>query len=283
MLLDAYYEAGGRFIDTANNYARTPDGHDGTESERLLGDWMAARGNRDDIVLATKVGINRDDRGPSLSAETIAAEIDGSLGRLRTDHVDLYYVHADQRIDPLEETLGALDRAVVAGKARALGCSNFRAWRIEKALCLAAENGWSRFCCVQQRYTFLRPRPGARFFGPQLSADEDLFDFCRLNPEVRLLGYSSLLNGAYARRDRHIPAQYRGAETASRLAALERVAREVDATANQVVYAWMLQRSPQAIPLTAPSTIGQLYENLDALALRLTPEQLAALDGAGDP
>ncbi len=281
-ILDAYYEAGGRFIDTANNYSRWHAGGVGTESETVLGEWMRDRGNRDELVIATKVGFNRDDIGPSLSRETIEKESAGSLKRLQTDRVDLYYAHADIRTDPLEETLGALNKLVVSGAARAIGCSNYLAWRIAEARDLSKSRGWASYCCVQQRHTYLRPRPGASF-GPQRSSNEDLLDYCREHEDFRLLAYSPLLRGAYTRSDREVPAQYAGAETDERLATLRRVASELGATANQVVYAWMLAGSPQTIPLTAPTTLEQLRENLASLDVKLSDDQVAELTVAGNP
>jgi aryl-alcohol dehydrogenase-like predicted oxidoreductase len=281
-IMDAYYEAGGRFIDTANNYSRWHANGTGTESESVLGEWMRDRRNRDELVIATKVGFNRADIGPSLSRATIETESAGSLQRLQTDRIDLYYAHADIRSDPLEETLGALDTLVSTGTARAIGCSNYRAWRIAEARGLSRSRAWASYCCVQQRHTYLRPRAGADF-GAQTSSNEDLLDYCREHDDVRMLAYSPLLNGAYTRIDREVPRQYRGAETEPRLDALRRVAAETGATANQVIYAWMLASTPSVIPLTAPTTMEQLEENLGAVSLRLTDAQITELDTAGNP
>ena len=281
-ILDAYYTAGGRFIDTANNYSKWHAGGVGTESETLLGEWMHERRNRNELVIATKVGFNRDDIGPSLSRTTIAKEAEGSLRRLQTDRVDLYYAHADIRTDPLDEALAAFDHLVKGGKARAVGCSNYRAWRIAEARALSRAHGWASYCCVQQRHTYLRPRPGASF-APQLSSNEDLLDYCREHDDFRMLAYSPLLAGAYDRDDRPFARQYLGEETETRLATLRRMADEVGATVNQLIYAWMLAGSPAVIPLTAPTSLEQLHENLGALDVRLTPEQVEELDTAGNP
>ncbi|TVQ25962.1 MAG: aldo/keto reductase [Spirochaetaceae bacterium] len=281
-ILDAYYDAGGRFIDTANNYSKWHANGVGTESETVLGEWMAARRNRDDLVIATKVGFNRADIGPSLSRTTIEAESAGSLKRLQTDRIDLYYAHADIRSDPLDQTLRAFDALVRSGKVRAIGCSNYRAWRIAEARAHSAANGWASYCCVQQRHSYLRPRPGASF-GAQTSSNEDLIDYCRERPEVRLLAYSPLLNGAYTRADRDFPRQYPGAETDARIAVLRRIAGDLGATENQVIYAWMLAGNPAVIPLTAPTTLDQLTENLGALTVALTEELVTELDTAGNP
>jgi aryl-alcohol dehydrogenase-like predicted oxidoreductase len=281
-ILDAYFEAGGRFIDTANNYSMWHAGGIGTESETVLGKWMRARGNRSQLVIATKVGFNRADIGPSLSASTIAAECDGSLRRLGSEYVDLYYAHADIRTDPLEETMAAFDKLVKAGKARALGCSNYLAWRIERARQFSRSHGWAEYCCIQQRFTYLRPQHGASF-GPQRSGNDDLLDYCSANPDIRMLAYSPLLAGAYTRTDKPLPKQYAGADSDRRLAALAAVAAEIGSTPNQVIYAWLLNGQPSIIPLTAPTSLAQLEENLKSLAVSLTPEQMERLTTAGNP
>lgn len=277
-ILDAYWEAGGRFIDTANNYSKWHAGGIGIESETTLGDWMRERKNRDRLIIATKVGFNRDDIGESLSRNTIGSEIEGSLKRLGTDYVDLYYAHGDIRTDPLDESLEALDQVVRAGKARALGCSNYRAWRIEKARNIARSRGWTEYCCCQQRHTYLRPNPGAQF-GRQVSSNEDLLDYCQENTDFRLLAFSPLLKGAYTRDDRPIPNQYAGPDSDARLKALRKIADECGATANQVVYSWMVGSG--VIPLTAPTTIDQLRENLGYVLVHLTEDQIKRLDSAG--
>jgi aryl-alcohol dehydrogenase-like predicted oxidoreductase len=275
-LLDRYTEAGGAFLDTANNYAFWVPGGRGGESEALLGRWMRRRGNRDRLFLATKVG---GAPGEDLSRPAIRAAAEASLRRLGTDHVDLYYAHVDHRTVALDETLEAFDELVTAGKVRHIGCSNYAAWRIESARRISQARGLVRYCCVQQRHTYLRPRAGTRF-ETQLAADEGLLDFCRANPEVALLAYSPLLSGAYTVRGREIPAQYRGPDTKARLAVLRHVAHDAGASANQVVLAWLMATTPAAIPLIAASNDEQLDDNLSALAVELSPQQLATLDAA---
>jgi len=281
-IMDAYYEAGGRFFDMANNYSMWHPGGIGIESETTLGKWLKLRRNRQNVIIATKVGFNRADIGPSLSASTINTELEGSLRRLGVDCVDLYYAHADIRKDPLEETLAAFDAAVRAGKVRSLGCSNYLAWRIERARQVSRAHGWAEYCCVQQRFTYLRPRNGASF-GAQRSGNDDLLDYCRENPDFRMLAFSPLLAGAYSRADHPLPAQYAGPDSDARLAALQAVAAEHGATVNQIIYAWLLASNPAVIPLTAPTTLAQLAENLKGLDVVLSPEQMARLDTAGNP
>jgi aryl-alcohol dehydrogenase-like predicted oxidoreductase len=139
--------------------------------------------------------------------------------------------------------------------------------------------GLPRYCRVQQRHTYLRPRPGTTF-GVQLVADDGLLDFCAANPEVALLAYSPLLSGAYTTPGRTIPDQYLGADSDARLRVLRQVATETGATANQVVLAWPTATTPAAIPVISASSEGQLEENIRALGVELSPEQLGTLDRA---
>jgi len=237
---------------------------------------MRRRGNRDRLFVASKVG---GVSGEDLSRAAILVAVDGSLRRLDTDHIDLYYAHVDHRSVALDETLEAFGELVTAGKVRQIGCSNYAAWRIERARRISGARGLPRYCCVQQRHSYVRPRPGTSF-GAQLAADDGLLDFCSANPEVALLAYSPLLSGAYSAPDRAIPAQYLGPDTDARLAALQQVAQGAGASANQVVLAWLMATTPAAIPLIAASNEAQLDENLGALAVELSPDQLATLNAA---
>ena len=282
-MLDRYGEAGGTFIDTANNYAVWWGG-DGGDSERVLGAWMKERKNRASLFLATKVGFNRPDVGRSLAPAVIRSELEGSLKRLGTDHVDLYYAHCDVRQDPLEQTLETFEDLRREGKIRFIGCSNYRAWRIEEARAISRRRGWAEYCCVQQRHTYLRPGPGATF-DPQLAVDAELLDYGAAHAsELLLLGYSSTLGGAYTGRpDRRVPWQYAGPDTDARLSTLAAVARECGATPVQVMYAWMLQSNPPVLPLVSAGTLGQLDEDLGSLDLTLRREQVDRLDATGVP
>lgn len=280
-LLDQYVAAGGSFIDTANIYAHWVEGYRGGESETVLGRWMQARSNRNELFLASKVGFELPGVERGLRAAQIEAECEKSLRRLGVETIDLYYAHVDDRKTPLEETMAAFDRLVTAGKVRFIGASNYRAWRLEQAHWVAKTNNWPAFCCVQQRYTYLRPKPGADF-DPQLFANEDLLDYARARRhDFTLLAYSALLGGAYARDDRPVPEQHAGPDTDARLRALREVAEEVGATVNQVVLAWMLRSDPPVLPLIAASSEAQLAENIGALDVKLSADQMQRLNEAG--
>jgi len=213
-----------------------------------------------------------------LRAHRIMTERKKSLSRLGIDSIDLYYAHRDDRNTPLTETMETFNTLVTAGEVRYVGASNYSAWRLEEARWVSRTHGWAEFCCIQQRYSYIRPKLGATFY-PQIAANEDLLDYCRARG-MTLLAYSPLLNGAYTRPDRSFPDQYLGPDTDARLVALKAVAEEAGATANQIIYAWITQSDPPVIPLVGASTIEQLEENLDALEVRLSPEQMKHLDDA---
>lgn len=278
-MLDRYVDAGGSFIDTANIYAWWVEGFRGGESETLLGEWMRERRNRDRLFIASKVGFQYDDVMRGLSAAQIEAECEKSLRRMGVDVIDLYYAHVDDRNTPMHETMEAFDRLVRAGKVRFIGASNFMAYRLERAHTLSKQNGWPDYVCLQQRHTYLRPKPGASF-DPQLSLTDELVDYCRAN-QVTILAYSSLLSGAYTRPDRPLPDQYRGPDADVRLAALREIAAAHNATPNQVILAWLTQQEPPIIPVMAASTNEQMSENLAALDLRLSAEEMERLNTAG--
>jgi aryl-alcohol dehydrogenase-like predicted oxidoreductase len=285
-ILDRFVEAGGTFIDTSDNYVCWVEGFEGSESESLLGRWMQRRGNRDQLVLATKVGalprrFNDWTELEGLSAGVIQRQARQSLSRLRTDHVDLYYAHVEDRSVPLEETMGAFAGLVADGTVRVLGCSNHATWRVERSRAVARAHGWPGYQVIQQRHTYARPRPGATF-GVQRHVDDELLDYVRNEPDLTLLGYSTLMFGAYSRADKAIPVQYDYEGTAKRIRVLHEVARDIGATPNQVVLAWLLGGDPPVIPILGVSSVAQLDECLGAADIKLDDDIRARLDAAGD-
>lgn len=278
-ILNAYVDAGGSFIDTANIYAWWVPGGRGGASEALLGDWMRERGNRANLFLASKVGFGYGTVETGLRARQIEEECEKSLKAMQVDSIDLYYAHVDDRKTPLEETMEAFDRLVKAGKVRFIGASNYLAWRLEQARWISQVNGWAQFCCIQQRHTYLRLKPGTNF-GAQVMVNDDMLDYSR-TMGITVLGYSVLLGGAYTRADREIPQQHISTDSDKRLAALRDVSQQTGATVNQVVIRWMMQSSPAVLPLIAASDEAQLQENLAALNVELSNEQMEFLNGAG--
>jgi aryl-alcohol dehydrogenase-like predicted oxidoreductase len=278
-LLDKFVEAGGNFIDTANIYAHWIPGGKGGDSETTLGSWIKDRKNRQNIYIASKVGLQYGDVPSSLRSEVIEEECAKSLKRLGVDTIDLYYAHVDDRTTPLEETLGAFDRLVKSGMVRFIGASNYMAWRLEEARWISQSKGLPEYCCIQQRHSYVRNKKGTTF-DPQIAVNPDLLDYCR-NRNITLLAYSALLSGAYTRTDRPFPDEYLGKDSENRLTALNKIATEVGATPNQVVLAWMLHSDPQVVPLIAASTEDQLQENIDSLEINLSLRQLEELNQAG--
>jgi aryl-alcohol dehydrogenase-like predicted oxidoreductase len=278
-ILDRYMGAGGNFIDTANIYSHWVEGFKGGESETLLGEWMRERGNRQDVFIASKVGFHYGDVPKRLTASLIIEECDKSLARLGIDTIDLYYAHVDDYETPLEETMEAFNRLVTAGKVRFIGASNYQAWRLEEARWISKNNGWAEFCCVQQHYTYLQLRPGMSV-APQAFANEDLRNYLA-HHDMAFMAYSVLQSGGYTRPDRPLRNEYGGSDNAGRLEELRAVAAEIGAPVNQVILAWMMQSTPPAIPLIAASSEEQLDENLGALNLTLTADQMTRLNAAG--
>jgi aryl-alcohol dehydrogenase-like predicted oxidoreductase len=215
-------------------------------------------------------------------AKTLRDAIDASLTRLGTDHVDLYYVHVDDRATPLEETLEALAGIVAAGKARAIGWSNVATWRLERIRQLCARHGWPAPVALQQQHSYLRRRAG---LVSNSIVDSEQLDYLREHDDLRLVAYSPILKGIYddpAKQDAHwMMEAYAGPDAQARLAVLTGLAAEVGATPNQVVLAWLLHASPTVVPLIGPRTLDQYEAARAAVDLTLTDDQLARLDAAG--
>ncbi|GII85488.1 oxidoreductase [Sphaerisporangium siamense] len=282
-ILDRFAEAGGTVLDTANNYTFWVDGGTGDESETTIGRWLASRGARDRMVVSTKCGARPTlpgartlDSAEGLSPSTVRAAVEGSLRRLGTDHVDVYWAHVEDHATPLEEQARVFGELVAEGKARHVGASNHPAWRIERARGLALSAGLTPYTHVQLRHSYLRPRPGVRLDeSAHVQAGEETLGYVRAEG-LRLWTYSTLLSGAYTRADRPIPAQYDHPGTTRRLAALREVAGEIGATPNQVVIAWLLAQD--IVPIVGVSSLAQLDEMLGAREVKLDEHLLGRLD-----
>ncbi len=280
-LLDVFADHGGSFIDTGNFYASWYPGCVGGESEATIGRWMAARGNRNEIAISTKLGFDYPGCDGGLTASEITGECEKSLKRLQTDRIDVYYAHRDDFDTPVEESMEAFHRLVQAGKVRVLGASNLWLWRVAEANMLSSLKGLTPYSVVEQRYTYFRPRHGADF-GPQIFITDDMKRYCAFHG-VTLIAYSILLQGAYTRTDKPVPAQFAGPETDERTVALKAVADQTGATLNQVIIAWMRQSDPPVLPIIAGSSKNQVMENIGALSVTLSKEQMEHLTRAGDP
>ncbi|MFI8322082.1 aldo/keto reductase [Streptomyces sp. NPDC085529] len=281
-ILDRFAELGGTVVDTANNYAYWLDGATGDESETTVGRWLAARGNRDGLVLSTKCGARPHpgtDTWEGLSEKVVKTALDASLARLGTDRVDVFWTHVEDRTVPLEETVGALADLVDEGKAGELGASNHAAWRVERARALAGDR--PRYAHLQNRHSYLVPRFDKALPSPaHVHVTREHLDYAR-SEQLPVWAYSALLSGGYTRPEVGIPEAYDHPGTPPRLAALAETARELGATVNQVVLAWLLGGETPVLPIVGASRVEQIEEVMGALAVTLDPEQRRRLDEAG--
>ena len=288
-LLDRFVDQGGAWIDTANCYSfwADPSGVGG-QSESVIGRWLVDRpGRRDRIKISTKVRQQPTVPGrwpesaEGLSAPVVRDAVQKSLARLNTDHIDLYWAHAEDRTVPLADTVAAFGELIKAGLVVRLGASNHRAWAMERARQLARERGVAGYTALQLRYSYVQPRPGAPLpdAGHQLAMVESL-DYVRHEKDVALWAYMSLMNGSYTRSERPFPEVYEHPGNARRLAVLGEVAGELGVTRNQVVLAWLLGGHPAISPIVGVSTSEQIDEALAARNLGLSDEQRRRLDEA---
>ena len=201
-IMDEYVANGGNFIDTANNYA-VWNGGNGSESEKTIGKWLQKNNNRSSLIIATKLGAlpqnssNQDfSNMQGLSRTVILESVKKSLHNLKTQYIDLLYLHVDDYNTPQEETLGTLNEMIKEGLIKEIGCSNFRTWRIESARNICLKYNYKFFCAVQQRYSYLNPTIDANFF-PQVVADQGLAEYIKWYNDLTLVAYSVLLKGQY--------------------------------------------------------------------------------------
>jgi len=279
-LLDQLAEAGLTAIDTADMYSVWAPGHQGGESETVIGRWIAARGGRDKLQILTKVGMEMPD-GKGLSAAWIKTSVDRSLKRLQTDVIDLYQAHQDDAETPLEETLGAFADLIRAGKVRAIGASNYTAERLGEALRVSDANGLPRYVSLQPHYNLVE-RP---------LYEGALEELC-LKEKLGVIPYFSLaagfLTGKYRSKADLGKSAARGAGVAQYLegrgpqvlAALDAVAAETGGTPTQVALAWLMARPSITAPIASASRPEQMGDLVAACSLSLSPAQIATLDQA---
>ena len=205
-IMNEYIFNGGNFIDTANNYA-VWNGGNGSESEKTIGKWLQNYSNRSDVIIATKLGALPKDNSSKdfsnmqgLSRAVIIDSVKKSLKNLKTDYIDLLYLHVDDYNTSQEETLCTLNELINEGVIKEIGCSNFRTWRIESARNICEKYNYKFFCAVQQRYSYLNPALEANLF-PQVVANEELKDYINWHKDMTLVAYSSLLRGQYNQKE----------------------------------------------------------------------------------
>jgi len=282
-LLDRLLDHGFNAVDTADVYSRWADGNSGGESESVLGEWMADRGKRDDLVVITKVGMDMGEGKGGLSADWIERAVEDSLRRLKTDRIDLYLSHKPDADTPIEETLEAHQRLIDAGKVRYAGGSNYDASGLAEALAAGRAEGRARYQVLQPEFNLY-------------DRDEykgDLEDLC-VREGLGVIPYFSLaagfLTGKYrseddlgksAAREGKVK-NYLDAKGKRILAALDEVAEETDATPAQISLAWLMERPSVTAPIASATSVDQLDELVGAVDLVLSDDQVARLDAAGE-
>lgn len=290
-ILDKYVELGGRWIDTANCYAFWGSaGGFGGQSETTIGRWLASRPDaREHVLLSTKVGAEPKRPGgfptdvEGLSRRAVLDAVAGSLERLGVDSVDLLWTHMEDRSTELHETVDVLGDLVDGGRAARIGWSNHPVWRVERARCLAGDRGNSVVAAIQQRWSYLHPRPDAPVEGqdhPFGMMSTETLDYASSNPGIELWGYTPLMTGFYHRPGSQLPSSYDHPGTHRRLRALQEVADETGATLGQIVLAWMNSSRPAVRPIVGVSSVEQLESAAAAAELRLSQAHMEKLDTA---
>lgn len=275
-VLDAYRDAGGNFIDTADTYGRRGAG--AGSSEELIGRWMAARGNRDELVIATKVGVAPNRRG--LAAETIAAACEESLQRLGTDRIDLYYAHQDDLDTPIEETLVAFGTLIAEDKIRYAAASNYAPERLAQALELGRQAELARYVALQAQYNLM-----------ERDYERELQPLCQANGLACVPYYGlarGFLTGKYrpgspevdSPRAEAVKERYVNERGTKVLGALDAIAGVHECSVAAVALAWLAAQPTVAAPIASARTPAQLAELLEFVGLELSAAELERLSAA---
>ena len=280
-IMDAFVEAGGNFLDTADVYSRWVEGNPGGVSEKIIGEWMKARGNRHEIVLATKVRgrMWEGPNGEGLSRQHIMKAVEDSLRRLQTDYIDLYQTHWFDPDTPIDETLRALDDLVHQGKVRYVGCSNYPAWRLMEALWTSDKWGLARYDSLQPHYNLVH----------RAEFERELRDVCRTYG-IGVIPYSPLaggfLTGKYRKgqplpdtpRAQGIKERYFSDRNFAVIEKLESLGKEHGKSVTQMALAWLLSDPVITSPIIGANSVEQLNAILGVVGVRLDEEEKRALD-----
>jgi aryl-alcohol dehydrogenase-like predicted oxidoreductase len=279
-LLDAFVAAGGNFIDTADIYSKWGPGNRGGESEAIIGNWLRRRGNRKDVIVATKVGMEMGPNQKGLSKSYILRAVEASLQRLQTDYIDLYQTHADDPQTPLEETLEAYAQLIQQGKVRAIGASNYSADRLSQALQVSEPHGYPRYQSLQPLYNLY----------DRADYETKLEPLCR-QKGLGVIPYSSLasgfLTGKY-RSEADLSKSARGQGVKGYLndrgfrilQALDQVARQHHSTPTSVALAWLIARPGITAPIASATSLEQLNDLIAATKLELDRASIELLNQA---
>jgi len=282
-LLDAFTGAGFNFIDSADVYSRWHPGNKGGESEVIIGNWLKARGNRDKVIIATKLGIEMAPGKKGLSRRYMMQAVEDSLRRLQTDYIDLYQSHRDDPDTPIEETLSAYADLIKQGKVREIGASNFSPARLAESLKISTEKGLPRYQSMQPQYSLVER---GEFEGP-------LEDLC-LAEKIGVIGYYSLASGFLTGKYRS-RADMEGRPRGSRvekylndygfgvLKALDDVAARYNAKPGQIALAWLIARPSVTAPIASATNLEQLAELVKAADIQLDAAAIQQIDAASKP
>lgn len=276
-VLDAFVGAGGTMIDTADVYSAWVDGHKGGESETVIGEWLKQSGKRDDLLIATKVGMM-----PSgLQPETIERAVEGSLKRLGTDRIDLYFAHKDDAETPIDATLEAFSRLIDAGKVRSIGASNYSAMRLKAALDAAKASSLPHYTVLQPEYNLVS----------RTGLEGELQDLA-VTQNIGVIPYyglaSGFLTGKYRSAD-DLGKSVRGGGMAKLLegkggkilAEMDAVAAETGATLAQIALAWLAAQEGVTAPIASATSVDQVTELMGYLSVELSRDQIDRLTNAG--
>jgi aryl-alcohol dehydrogenase-like predicted oxidoreductase len=279
-LLDRFAAAGLNAVDTADSYSRWVPGNQGGESEAIIGKWMKSRGNRDNVVVVTKVGSDMGQGKKDLSAAYIEKAVESSLKRLQTDVIDLYLSHWPDSTTPYEETLGAYQKLIAKGKIRYAGASNLDAGQLTAALKIASQKSLPRYEVLQPEYNLY----------DRSSFDGALSDLC-VKEEIGVITYFSLargfLSGKY-RSEADLGKSPRGGAVGGYLnprgfrilAALDAIAARHSAKPAEVALAWVIARPGITAPIASATTLPQVESLIRAASLKLGASDVAELDAA---
>ncbi len=280
-LLDAWLDAGFTTIDTADMYSAWAPGHSGGESETVIGKWLRASGKRDRVVLATKVGKPMGPNKMGLRPAYIRSALEASLRRLQTDHVDLYQSHDDDQDTPLEDSLGAFDGLIRAGKVRAIGASNYSVERLAQALETSQRLGLARYESLQPLYNLADRAVFEDALQPLcLQHDVGVISFYALAAGFLTGKYREAVDAGKSQRGANVVKKYLNPRGLRILAALDAVASLHQTRPGVVAVAWLLTRPGLTSPIASATSLAQLADLVAATNLRLDPADLAALDAA---
>jgi aryl-alcohol dehydrogenase-like predicted oxidoreductase len=278
-LLDAFVAGGFNLIDTADMYSSWAPGHVGGESETVVGKWLKARGNRRNVVIATKVGGDMGE-GKNLRKDYILRAVENSLKRLRTDYIDLYQTHWDDLETPVTETLEALDMLVKNGKVRCIGASNYTPERLLESMRVCAENGYVKYVSLQPRYNLFDRAEFERDYAP-IFAEHGLgvLNYFALASGFLTGKYRSETDFGKSVRGSSMP-KYLTPHGLKILAALDAVSKRHGSTPAAVSLAWLMARPHITAPIASATSIAQLNELMSATELHLSEADMAELNAA---